>query len=163
MLQPRVTNRPSRPLLSVRGWAAGGVLLLIAAFGGGFLASQATQPAPADLAPAWVVHLVDDHFLAMNTGSAAGLEATMTDDSVLSDMKTGVQAFGSSQVIEVLLADGDRAVRRTSDVVYEDGFATFTFRFGDEPASVPAVGTFRIADGKIAHLWVMSDEPGGFV
>jgi hypothetical protein len=142
---------------------AGLAALLLAAFGAGFVISRSTQPAPETLAPEWVVRLVDDNFDAVNLGSAPDLAATFHEDAVLSDMKTGVQKFGVAEIVEVMLDDDDLSVVRTSDVVFQDGYATCTFRFGTDPGSVPAVMTFKIDDNKISHQWVMSDEPGGFV
>ena len=152
--------RPS-PAVVFPSWAVAGLaVLLVAAFGAGFLTSRSTQPAAETLAPDWVVRLVDDNFDAVNLGSAPDLAATFHEDAVLSDMKTGVQAFGVAEIVEVML-DEELSVVRTSDVVYRDGYATCTFHFG--AGTVPAVATFKIEDGKISHQWVMSDEPGGFV
>lgn len=163
MAETVVEPRPT-PALVFPAWAVAGLaVLLLAAFGAGFVTSRSTQPGPETLAPEWVVQLVDDNFDAVNIGSAPGLAATFHEDAVLSDMKTGVQAFGIADIVEVMLDDDDLSVVRTSDVVYHDGYATCTFRFGAEPGTVPAVATFKIDDGKISHQWVMSDEPGGFV
>ena len=163
MARTAVEPRPS-PALVFPAWAVAGLaVLLLAAFGAGFVTSRSTQAGPETLAPDWVVLLVDDNFDAVNLGSAPNLAATFHEDAVLSDMKTGVQAFGVAEIVEVMLDDADLSVVRTSDVVYQDGYATCTFRFSPEPGSVPAVATFRIEDGKISHQWVMSDEPGGFV
>lgn len=163
MTRTVVEPRPS-PALVFPAWAVAGLAaLLLAAFGAGFLTSRSTQPGPETLAPDWVVRLVDDNFDAVNLGSAPDLAATFHDDAVLSDMKTGVQAFGVEEIVKVMLDDAGLSVVRTSEVLYQDGYATCTFRFGEEPGSVPAVATFKIDDGQISHQWVMSDEPGGFV
>jgi hypothetical protein len=158
-VEPRLS-----PTVVFPAWAVAGLaVLLLAAFGAGFLTSRSTQPGPETLAPDWVVRLVDGNFDAVNIGSAPDLAATFHEGAVLSDMKTGVQAFGVAEIVEVMLDDDGLTLVRTSDVVYHDGYATCTFRFGEEPGSAPAVATFKIDDGKISHQWVMSDEPGGFV
>lgn len=155
--------RPAhRAARGVRRWVlAVFVLLLMATFGGGFLVRSATQGRGEPLAPAWVVRLVDRSFAALGSGSGARLEATYTRDAVLTDMQTGEQWFGAGRLTRHLLALDGLVVHRTSGVVYEDGYATYTFRFGDGYSSAPAVMTVKIEDGRISHSWVMSDEPGG--
>ncbi len=163
MARTVVEPRPS-PALVLPAWAVAGLaVLLLAAFGAGFVTNRFTRPGPETLAPDWVVLLVDDNFDAVNLGSAPDLAATFHEDAVLTDMKTGVQAFGVAEIVEVMLDGDDTSLVRTSDVVYQDGYATCTFQFSAEPGRVPAVATFKIEEGKILHQWVMSDEPGGFV
>ncbi len=163
MLRPFEATRPSRPALTVPRWAiAALVALVFVAFGCGFLTSQAVRTEPSGLAPEWVVSLVENNSAALNAHNAADLEATFADDAVLTDMQTGRQAFGAAQIVSYIMRFEDMAVERTSDVIYMDGYATCTFRYAGETSSVSTVVAFKIEDGKIAHEWVMTDEPGGY-
>lgn len=162
MLRQPEATRPSRPALTVTGWAIAAIAALLVAFGCGFLTSRAMDTEPAGLAPEWVVGLVESNSVALNARNTADLKATFSDDAVLTDMQTGRQAFGAAQVVSYIMGFEDMTVERTSDVIYRDGYATCTFRYAGETRSVSTVVAFKIEGGKIAHQWVMTDEPGGY-
>jgi hypothetical protein len=136
--------------------------LVLVAFTSGFMTARATESEATGLAPAWVVTLADDYFVAMNAHSVADLEAAYAEDAVLTDMATGSQTVGADQIADYLVGLQDMTVRRTSAIMYRDGYATFTFRFSSGSGYSPAVNTFKVEDGQISHQWVMSDEPAGF-
>jgi hypothetical protein len=155
------TQPPRAPARAVWVVAVLVVLLLVTAFVGGFRARSTTKAGAAGLAPTWVVRLVDRSFGAVNTAAFASFRASLTEDAVLTDMQTGEQWIGASQVVGHVSSLDGLVVRRTSKVVYRDGYATFTLRFGDGITMAPAVTTVKIEHHKISHEWIMSDEPGG--
>ena len=138
------------------------VLLLTGAFGAGLLTQRAMEPDSVGLAPDSVVRLIDANVGALNTGSSSGLAATFADKVVFTDMQTGEQRFGRTRVLGYLLGFKGVTVERTSGVIYRDGYATFTIRFGDGSVATGAVETFEIEHGQITHEWIMADTPGGF-
>lgn len=131
------------------------VALLLVAFGGGFLTAWGLQSDPQGLAPDSVVQLLDDSMAAVNANDTEAMAATYAEDAVFTNDIAGTEQVGAT---EIAVTYADLSLRRTSEVVMDGDYATYTFEWSvDGVQYSPAVAMVQIRDGSIVHQWITGD------
>ena len=133
-------------------WVVGLVLALVVGLGAGFWIGSATNDSDG-LASDSVVEVIDDNIRAMVERDTRALEATYTEDAVLTDMINGSTWRGARAIAEAYTSvpTGISQLTRTSDVIRSGAFYTNSFTY----YTGRGVAVWHIVDGKISHQWTI--------
>lgn len=126
------------------------VMLIIAAFAGGYFAGRATEPDPKGVAPSAIVERIDDLMAASNSGDQQKVAAFFYDDAVLTMMSSlDSETVEGAEAISAVLAGG--TVERTSEVVQHDNLYSFAYQHTNSSGII--IQRFN-TDGLIVRMWL---------
>jgi hypothetical protein len=123
------------------------VILLVAAFVGGYFTSRATEPDRIGLAPSAMVDTIDE---MLATTDAQQLVAFFYEDAVLT-MTNGIASEQVKGAAAIAAALTGGTAKRTSEVVHHDNL--YTFAYQETRSSGIIVQRFN-TDGLVVRMWL---------